>query len=74
MKVSQNTKCHGPTLNGASSVSISQVQTSSKVQGTGLKVRRQGNLEWHEMLTEFNKNLLIGSNFIRSTHRQMVIS
>jgi hypothetical protein len=36
-----------------------------------LKLWPRGHLQWHALLTEFNKNLLIGSNFIRgNTHRQ----
>jgi hypothetical protein len=41
------------------------------VEGTGLKVRRRGHLQWHDLLTEFHKNLPIGSKVIRGGHTQI---
>jgi hypothetical protein len=35
------------------------------VKGTGLKVRRLGHLQWHDLPTGFNKNLPVGSEVIR---------
>jgi hypothetical protein len=38
------------------------------VEVTGLKVRRRGRLQWHDLPTEFHKNLPIGSKGIRGGH------
>jgi hypothetical protein len=35
------------------------------VEGTGLKSMHQGRLQWHDLPTEFHKNLPIGSKVIR---------
>jgi hypothetical protein len=41
------------------------------VKGTGLKSRRRGHLQWHDLPTEFYKNLSMGSKVIRGdTDRQ----
>jgi hypothetical protein len=43
------------------------------VEDTGLEVRRRGYLQWHDLPTEFHKNLPIGSKVIGGggrTHRQ----
>jgi hypothetical protein len=34
------------------------------VEGTGLEVLRRGHLQWHDLSTEFHKNLPIGSKVI----------
>jgi hypothetical protein len=48
------------------------VQHFGMVEGTGLKIRRRGHLQLHDLLTEFHKNLPICSKVIRGghTHRQ----
>jgi hypothetical protein len=38
------------------------------VEGTDVKVRRRGHLQWHDLPTEFHKNLPIGSKVIRGGH------
>jgi hypothetical protein len=43
----------------------SNVRHFGMVKCTGLKVRRRGHLQWHELTTEFHKNLPIGSKVIR---------
>jgi hypothetical protein len=73
LKIYQCTKFHVLTLTGASFASISEVWTSAILQWLKVrdeKVRRQGHLQWHDLPTEFRKNLPIGSNVIRGTHRQ----
>jgi hypothetical protein len=35
------------------------------VESTGWKVLRRGHLQWHDVPTEFHKNLLIGSKVIK---------
>jgi hypothetical protein len=35
------------------------------VEGTGLKVGRPGHFQWHDLPTEFHKNLTIGTKVIR---------
>jgi hypothetical protein len=35
------------------------------LEGTGLKIRHRGHLQWHDLSTEFHKNLPIGSKVIR---------
>jgi hypothetical protein len=37
-------------------------------EGTGLKVRRRGHLQWHDLPTEFHKNLPVGSKVIKGEH------
>jgi hypothetical protein len=47
------------------------------VEGTGLKGRHRGHLQWHDLSTEFHKNLPIGSKVIRGdrqTDRHDLIS
>jgi hypothetical protein len=43
------------------------------VEGTGLKVRRQGHLQWHDHTTAFHKNLPIGSKVISGTQTDRVV-
>jgi hypothetical protein len=38
------------------------------VEGTGLKVGCQGQLKWHDLPTEFHKNLPIDSKVIKGGH------
>jgi hypothetical protein len=35
----------------------------------GLKVWRRGHPHWHDVLTEFHKNLQIGSKLLKERHR-----
>jgi hypothetical protein len=73
LKVYQYTKYHVPTLTGASFTSISDVWTSAILEWLKVrdwKVRRRGPLQWHDLCTEFHKNLPIGSKVIRGGHRR----
>jgi hypothetical protein len=58
LKICQYTKCHGPTLIGASFSSTSEVWTSAIFEWLKVrdyKVRRRGHLRWHDLPTEFHK-------------------
>jgi hypothetical protein len=46
----------------------SNVRHFGMVKCTGLKVRRRSHLQWHDLTTEFHKNLRIGSKVIRGGH------
>jgi hypothetical protein len=72
LKVYQYTKFHGPTLTGAGFASTSEDWTSAILEWLEIqdwKVRRRGCLQWHDLPTEFHKNLPICSKVI-GTHRQ----
>jgi hypothetical protein len=56
-------KLNGPTLTGASFASTSEVWTSTILEWLKLrdwKEWRQDHSQWHDLPTEFRKNLLIG--------------
>jgi hypothetical protein len=64
-------KFHGPTLTGASFASTSEVWTSTILEWLTLrdwKVRHRGHFQWHELPTEFHKNLPISSKVIMGGH------
>jgi hypothetical protein len=64
LKIYQNKKLHGPTLTSASFAPISEVWTSAifEVIAKALKIMASRSLQWHDLPTEFHKNLPIGSN------------
>jgi hypothetical protein len=62
------TKFHVPTLTDASFASISEVWTSAILEWLKVrdwKVRHRGHLQWHDLRTEFHKNLPTGSKVVR---------
>jgi hypothetical protein len=68
LKIYQHTKFHGPTLTDATFASTSEVWTRAILKC--LKVRDwnvwyRGHPQWHDLRTEFHKNLPIGSKVIR---------
>jgi hypothetical protein len=62
LKIYQNTKFHGPTLSDASFASPQKFECHfGMVAATALILWPRGNLQWHDLPTEFHKNLPIGS-------------
>jgi hypothetical protein len=61
LKIYQNTKFLGPALTGASFISTSKVLKSVILEWLQLrhkKLRCLGYLQWYDIPTEFDKNLL----------------
>jgi hypothetical protein len=44
------------------------------IEDEGFKCKASGHLQWHDLHTEFHKNLLIGSKVIREDIHMEVIS
>jgi hypothetical protein len=51
-------------------LSSSNVSLFGMVQTTALKLWRQGHLQWHDLLTELDKNLPVGSKLDRGENTQ----
>lgn len=58
----KHAKFYGPTLNFATFAFTSK---AGVVEGTGLKCVASRSLQWHDLPTQFHKNLQIGSEFQR---------
>jgi hypothetical protein len=75
LKIYQHTKLHGPTLNGASFASTSEVWKSAILEWLklrDLKLWRRGHLQWYDLFTKVHKNLPIDSKAVTGdiqTHR-----
>jgi hypothetical protein len=68
LKVYHNTKFHGATLSGAIFVLPQNFELSchfGMVADTSPKLWRRGHLQWHDLITEFHKNLPIRSEVQR---------
>jgi hypothetical protein len=68
LMIYQNTKFHCPILTGASFTFTSKVWTSAILEWLQLrhyKLWRRGHLQWHDLTTEFHKNLPLGSEVDR---------
>jgi hypothetical protein len=71
LKMYQYTKFYAPTLTGASFVSTLEVRTSAILEWLKIrdyKIRRRSHLKLYDLLTEFHKNLPIGSKVIMGGH------